>query len=101
MKNNYLISTDLDGTFLGHKNFDYKINEILISKIAQRNIPIIFNTSKTFDEVIAIKKELKLYMPFIVEMVQEFSILLKIINQKISIRKMILNLSRMVSHGMI
>ena len=59
MKNNYLISTDLDGTFLGHKNFDYKINEILISKIAQRNIPIIFNTSKTFDEVIAIKKELK------------------------------------------
>lgn len=67
MKNNYLISTDLDGTFLGHKNFDYKINEILISKIAQRNIPIIFNTSKTFDEVIAIKNELKLYMPFIVE----------------------------------
>jgi mannosyl-3-phosphoglycerate phosphatase len=67
MKKNYLISTDLDGTFLGHEDFDYKINKIIVSKIVQKNIPIIFNTSKTFDEVIDIKNELKIYMPFIVE----------------------------------
>ena len=43
MKKNYLISTDLDGTFLGHENFDYKVNKIIVSKIAHKNIPIIFN----------------------------------------------------------
>jgi len=67
MKKNYLISTDLDGTFLGHEDFDYKVNKIIVSKIVHKNIPIIFNTSKTFDEVVDIKNELKIYMPFIVE----------------------------------
>ena len=63
----FIISTDLDGTFLGHNDFDFKVNISLVREIIKKGVPIIFNTSKTFEEVIEIKNEIGFYCPIITE----------------------------------
>ena len=63
----FIITTDLDGTFLGHNDFDFKVNISLVREIIKKGVPIIFNTSKTFEEVVEIKNEIGFYCPIITE----------------------------------
>ena len=66
-KNNYLVFTDLDGTLLDHFNYQADAALTVINELKSRSIPIIPNTSKTFQEVQLICKELQLNGPFIIE----------------------------------
>ncbi|MET6760261.1 HAD-IIB family hydrolase [Pseudoalteromonas sp. NCIMB_1079] len=62
-----IIFTDLDGTLLDH--VDYNTNNIseLLQQLQNAHIPVVFNTSKTFCEVIELKNDLNIQQPFIVE----------------------------------
>ncbi|MBB1336448.1 HAD-IIB family hydrolase [Pseudoalteromonas sp. SR44-2] len=62
-----IIFTDLDGTLLNHA--DYNTNNIseLLQQLQNSHIPVVFNTSKTFCEVIELKNDLNIQQPFIVE----------------------------------
>ena len=62
-----IIFTDLDGTLLDHA--DYNTNNIseLLQQLQNAHIPVVFNTSKTFCEVIELKNHLNIRQPFIVE----------------------------------
>ena len=62
----FLIFSDLDGTFLNHKNYSYDSLKDFVSKIKKNN-HIIFNSSKTFFEIKKINEDLKINFPFIVE----------------------------------
>lgn len=64
---NLIISTDLDGTLLDHDNYDPTPADDLLKTLEQLKIPIIFNTSKTFSEVLEIRSQLDNYHPFICE----------------------------------
>jgi len=63
----WLVVTDLDGTLLNHH--DYTTHDALpaIRKLKNLNIPIIFNTSKTYSESISLQMKLDIEAPFIVE----------------------------------
>ena len=62
----FLIFSDLDGTFLSYENYSFGNLKIFINKIKHKT-SIIFNTSKTFSEMLYINKRLNLNNPFIVE----------------------------------
>ncbi len=61
-----LIFSDIDGTFLNHENYSHGNLKEYLDKI-KNNSYIIFNTSKTFNEVDNLNKKLELNFPFIVE----------------------------------
>ena len=63
----FIIVTDLDGTLLDHHSYAWDAAKPALEKAKNKNIPVIINTSKTFDEVIELQKELALNAPFIVE----------------------------------
>ena len=63
----WLVITDLDGTLLNHHNYAMENALPAIRKLQMMNIPIIFNTSKTFDESVALQNKLDIKDPFIVE----------------------------------
>jgi len=67
MNTQWIIVTDLDGTLINHH--DYSVDRAIpfISELKKRDIPVIFNTSKTFHESIALQKQLNINDPFIVE----------------------------------
>lgn len=67
MDKKILIFTDLDGTLLDHYTYQTLSANRIIKKLKEKNIPIIPNTSKTLDEVLLIRAELKLDAPFIIE----------------------------------
>ena len=48
----YLIFTDLDGTLLNHDDYNFGSNDLLINKIISKSHKIIFNSSKTFKEIL-------------------------------------------------
>ena len=62
----FFVFTDIDGTLLNHKNYSYGNLKKFIKKI-KNSVQIIFNTSKTFSEIINIQKQLGLDFPFIAE----------------------------------
>ncbi len=62
-----LIFTDLDGTFLNHDDYSFEASKQALTKIKQQQIPLIFTTSKTRAEVIALQKKVGISEPFIVE----------------------------------
>lgn len=66
-KTEYLIFTDLDGTLLDHKTYDFNEAKVMLSIINNKNIPLIIVTSKTKDEVIELQKRLSISYPFIIE----------------------------------
>lgn len=66
-KTQWLVITDLDGSLLNHNSYAMDAAIPAISLLQQKNIPIIFNTSKTFDESIALQQTLKIDTPLIVE----------------------------------
>ncbi len=67
MQNNWLIFTDLDGTLLDFETYDFSDALPAINFLKGRGIPIIPCTSKTLEEVRALREELQLKDPFIVE----------------------------------
>ncbi|MFT6924452.1 MAG: mannosyl-3-phosphoglycerate phosphatase [Psychromonas sp.] len=67
MNKKTLIFTDLDGTLLDHYTYQTDSADKTIAQLKEKNIPIIPNTSKTLDEVLLIREDLKLDSPFIIE----------------------------------
>jgi mannosyl-3-phosphoglycerate phosphatase len=62
-----LVFTDLDGTLLDHYNYRADGAAEGLALLAQRQIPVIFNTSKTLPECLNLAQQLNLDYPFIVE----------------------------------
>ena len=67
MVDRWLVVTDLDGTLLNHH--DYRADAALpvLQALEQAQIPVIFNTSKTYAEVDSIARKFDNPHPFIVE----------------------------------
>lgn len=64
---NYVIFTDLDGTFLDHNTYSYDAAKTCLEYIKSRRIPLIFVTSKTRVEVEELIKEIDYDISFSVE----------------------------------
>ncbi len=64
---NAIVSTDLDGTLLDHHTYDWKAAIPAIQALGENNIPIIFNTSKTFEEALKLQQAVGIEGPLIVE----------------------------------
>jgi mannosyl-3-phosphoglycerate phosphatase family protein len=67
VKTQWLVITDLDGSLLNHHNYAMDAAIPAIRLLQKKNIPIIFNTSKTFAESTALQQALQINAPFIVE----------------------------------
>lgn len=67
MNKNFLIFTDLDGTLLNHHDYSFSAALNALELIAERKIPLVLATSKTFSEVVKLQTELGIREPFIVE----------------------------------
>jgi len=63
----WLVITDLDGTFLNHHDYSFQSCLPTLEKLNSLKIPVIFNTSKTYRETIELQKQLNIRAPFIVE----------------------------------
>lgn len=62
-----LIFTDLDGTFLNHYDYSFNDSSDALNKISEKDIPLIFTTSKTKVEVELLQKKVGIKEPFIIE----------------------------------
>ncbi|BFM47931.1 HAD-IIB family hydrolase [Marinomonas sp. THO17] len=62
-----LIFTDLDGTLLDHHTYSFAPAKSAMLSLKTFAIPCIINTSKTFHELLSLRKELNHLDPFIVE----------------------------------
>ena len=62
-----LIFSDLDATLLDHNTYSFQEALPAIQLIRKRKIPLILSSSKTYDEMIVIRKELSNHDPFIYE----------------------------------
>ena len=62
-----LIFTDIDGTFINNDTFDEGSNTETIWELQQAQHLVVFNTSKTFDEVDYFQKRIKTSLSFICE----------------------------------
>jgi mannosyl-3-phosphoglycerate phosphatase len=62
-----LIFTDLDGSLLDHRTYSYSAASPILSRLKKNKIPLIPVSSKTFDEIIILRKRLNNNDPFIVE----------------------------------
>ena len=63
----FVIATDLDGTLLDHYTYSWTKAATAVDELKSRNIPIIVNTSKTYNEIVEIQHDLDICNPFIVE----------------------------------
>ena len=62
-----LIFSDLDATLLDHNTYSFQEALPALQLIRKRKIPLILSSSKTYDEMIVIRKELSNHDPFIYE----------------------------------
>ena len=62
-----VIFTDMDGSLLDHYDYNHQAADLLLKQLEANNIPVIPNTSKTFAELLNIRKSLNNQHPFIVE----------------------------------
>jgi len=62
-----VIYTDLDGTLFDHHDYSATAALPLLAELKQRCITVVPATSKTFSEVVELRRELDLDDPFIVE----------------------------------
>jgi len=67
MKYQYLVFTDMDGTLLDHHTYSHAEADGMLAQLSEAKIPVIPTTSKTFEELNALRKEIGLTGPFIVE----------------------------------
>ena len=61
------IFTDLDGTLLDHDNYSFTPALTTLAELKRAAIPVIPNTSKTYVELVELRRQLDLHGPFIVE----------------------------------
>jgi len=64
---NMLISTDLDGTLIDHHSYSFEAALPAIKRCEELGIPVVLNTSKTFEEALTIQTDLDIKAPLIVE----------------------------------
>lgn len=62
-----VIMSDLDGTLLDHHDYSTTVALSSIQKLIHYNIPLIFNSSKTFEEQRILQHDLGICAPFIFE----------------------------------
>jgi len=62
-----VIFTDLDGTLLDHYDYSFTPALSTLARLRDEEIPVIPNTSKTYSELLTLRKKLALDGPFIVE----------------------------------
>jgi len=67
MQPQLLIFTDLDGTLLDHDSYAWQPAATALSRLAELEIPLILNTSKTARELLALRQDLDNQHPYIVE----------------------------------
>jgi mannosyl-3-phosphoglycerate phosphatase len=67
MQPRLLIFTDLDGTLLDHDSYAWHPAAAALARLAELNIPLIMNSSKTAREIHALRRELNNQHPYIVE----------------------------------
>ena len=63
----YIVVTDLDGTLLDHKTYEYTPALSAIEKLNQRDMPIVLNSSKTKAEISALRRQLNNHEPYVCE----------------------------------
>ncbi|MFO7667224.1 MAG: HAD-IIB family hydrolase [Desulfobacterales bacterium] len=62
-----ILFTDLDGSLLDHETYSFRESKPALELIRERQIPIIFATSKTRTEVELLQIEMEISEPFIIE----------------------------------
>lgn len=62
-----VVLTDLDGTLLDHQNYSHQAAQPALRKLRELGIPVIFNTSKTCEEVAGLRHDLDNTDPFVCE----------------------------------
>ncbi|MCW8108138.1 HAD-IIB family hydrolase [Alteromonas ponticola] len=62
-----VIFTDMDGTLLDHDTYSFEAAKPALEKLAERKIPVIPTTSKTFAELLDLRLTIGLNGPFIIE----------------------------------
>lgn len=67
MTTKYLVSTDVDGTLIDHHSYSYQAALPALRLCARLGVPVILNTSKTYQETVGLQRELGLTAPVIVE----------------------------------
>ena len=63
----WLIASDLDGTLLDHFSYSHQPADATLEKLESSGVPVILNSSKTRDEMVALRGALNNRHPFIVE----------------------------------
>lgn len=64
---NLLISSDLDGTLIDHHNYSFEAALPALQHCQVLGVPVVLNTSKTYQEALTIQKQLGIKAPLIVE----------------------------------
>lgn len=67
MNTKFIIYTDLDGTLLNHDSYSWEAASTALELTKNMGYPIIFNSSKTFAELIPLAREMRLEHPMIAE----------------------------------
>lgn len=62
-----IVFTDLDGSLMEHESYSIKPAEKALAALADRNIPLVMNSSKTANEIEAIQEAMTLPGPYIYE----------------------------------
>lgn len=67
MIDRWLVVTDMDGTLLNHHDYRYEAVLPMLQQLEEMDIPVIFNTSKTFVELGSLVQQFNNVHPFIIE----------------------------------
>lgn len=62
-----LVFTDMDGSLLDHYSYSHQPADAMLKKLEDQGIPVIANTSKTFDELIELRRSINNRHPLIAE----------------------------------
>lgn len=62
-----IVFSDLDGTLLDHENYSFTAAQAMLHALRAASIPVIPVTSKTRTEVLALREQMQLDTPFVVE----------------------------------
>lgn len=67
LEGRWLIASDLDGTLLDHYDYSHSPVDPLLRRLEQKRVPVILNSSKTFAEMLTVRRQLHNRHPFIAE----------------------------------
>lgn len=63
----WLVVSDLDGTLLNHHDYAWQAALPALESLQQADIPVVFNTSKTYRETRLLQQQMGVQAPFVVE----------------------------------